>query len=189
MQRWKKWVANSAMAAMVLGGSTSAVWAANPVGTVAKEDQAHQVHHGGHHDGKHGPLTDEQKAALKKAGVDPQVMRETQREIHDVLRSMKADGHALHELVRNSNDQKLRDQVDTDLKSFRDQMSQARDLHVQNRQLHEDFISAVNASDTAKIKALFNKMQANQKQELKYVQVAKKVMQEELDKVQKQVKK
>jgi Spy/CpxP family protein refolding chaperone len=191
MQRWKKWVANSAVATLLLGSGTSAVWAANPDGAV-KEDQAHQVHHGGQHDGKHGkhmPLTEQQKAALQKAGVDPQVMREGQRAIHDVLRSMKTDGHALHEIVRNSNDQNLKDQVDADLKPFRDQMGQARDLHVQNRQLHEEFISAVNASDTAKIKSLFSKMQANQMQELKHVKAAQKVIQDELAKVQKQVKK
>jgi hypothetical protein len=194
MQRWKKWVASTAMTALLLGGSTSAVWAANTDAPANNQDQHqpvdHQQGHHGHHEGKHNkhPLTNQQKEAMKKAGVDPQAMRETQQQIHDVLKTIKHDGHALHEIVRNANDKKLRDQVDADLKAFRDSMGQARDLHHQNRALHDDFVTAVNASESAKIKELFNKMQANQKQELKYVQTAQKVMQDELKKIQQQVK-
>ncbi|MGZ4111942.1 MAG: hypothetical protein ACXVP5_05830, partial [Tumebacillaceae bacterium] len=85
MQRWKKWVASMAMTALLLGGSTSAAWAANTDAPAPANNQDqhqpvdHQPGHHGHHEGKHNkhPLTDQQKEAMKKAGVDPQAMRDT----------------------------------------------------------------------------------------------------------------
>lgn len=194
MQQWKKWLSALAITALLLGGTGAAQAADTPAnGNTQGQDDKSVDHHGEHHkhDGQHQgkhKLTPEQKDALKKAGIDPQVMKETQHEIRETLRSIKNQGHELHELVRNSKDSKLRSQVQEDLEAFRENMRQAHELHKANRDLHDQFITAVDKSDTAKIKDLFNKMQANQKQELKFVQAAEKAMAAELKKVQGQVK-
>jgi hypothetical protein len=178
--RFKKLIAGTALATMMIAGSSFAFAADNTQQAPQGTPQATQ--HDKQHEGKH-QLTKEQKEAIKAAGVDFKTLKEQRQQIRASFKDLKANGKELRELVKNSTDKNLKKQVHEDLKALHDQMGQLKDLRTSGKELRGELKAAIDAKDTAKIKAAYDKIATHQAQELKLVQAAQGTVKAELDKV------
>ena len=170
MTTMKKLLATAAIAGLILGGS----------GYAFAETADQPAHHEKH---KHH-LTDEQKQALKDAGVDLKQLREGHKELRDAFRSLHEKGEKLKATADSTNNKELQKQLHADIKSIHAQLKQVKELHKANKQYRQDFRAAVDAKDTAKIKDAYEKMMAAHKQELELVTKANDALDADLKKVQ-----
>jgi hypothetical protein len=180
--RFKKLIAGTALAALMIAG-TSFAFAADDTQSAA-QDQPGTEHAKKHekHEGKH-QLTQEQKDAIKAAGVDFKALKEQRKQIHDAFKDLKTNGNELRELVKNSGDKDLKKQVHDDLKALHEQMGRLKDLRKSGKELHREMRAAIEAKDSAKIKAAYDKISAHQAEELKLVQASQSAVKAELEKV------
>jgi hypothetical protein len=165
MNKWMKLVAGAVVATALVGGA-GAVYA----DTTSTAQQPAQTQSGAKDavKGDHVKLTKEQKQALKNAGIDRKAARESAQQLKAAHKSLKADMKQLREKVKGNKD--LKKQLKQDLSSQKDLRNQLRDLGKQNKDLKTQFKVAVQAADSAKIKDVFSKQDANRQQELKLVQ-------------------
>lgn len=182
-------VGSTLAAALAVGGGTAAFAQDNTTTTPTPPAAEHE--HGTHHDGEHKkhegmkPLTDAQKQAIKDAGVDFKAMKESGHQLRETGKSIRETHQQLQEFVQNSNDQKLKAQVEADLKATESEMQKLHELRATNKDLRKQLHDAVQAADAAKIKEAYVKMEANRQQSLKLMQTIQASLQAELKKVKK----
>jgi hypothetical protein len=182
MAKWKNILAGTMIAGLIFGVTGYAIAETTDTKpsvakTVKEEQNMHKVHK--------GKLTEEQKQALKEAGVDLRQLKDVHKQVRDGFKSLHEKGKTLKEIVKDSQNEELKKQIKADLESVHAQLKQVRELHKANKELRKDLRAAVQASDSAKIKDAYDKLLANQKNELELINQANKALDAELKKVQK----
>ncbi|MGZ4112251.1 MAG: hypothetical protein ACXVP5_07440 [Tumebacillaceae bacterium] len=176
MKKWTKLVATAAVVTALVGG-TGATYAATQSSQPQTTSQAKAKQKS-----DHVKLTKEQKQALKDAGIDKKAAREQAKQLKQASKALKADLKQVKAKVKGNKD--LKKQVKQDATATKDLTSQLRDLHKQDKDLRTQFKAALQAADSAKIKDLFNKLNANRTQELTLIQQLDTAAKAELQKVQ-----
>ena len=179
MNNWKKLVTGTLLTAMLWTGTAYAE--SNPA------VEGHGKHH--HEHGGKQELTDEQKQTLQAAGVDLQALRQMREQMRETMKAIRADKETLKSLVDNSKDEKLQQQVHSDLAPMHEQWKQIKQLREQHKAMRPEMKAALDAKDTKKIKELYAKMEANAKQQQKLLQNVQASLRAEVQKVQSQTKK
>jgi len=176
MMKFKQIVVSAVLGTALVVGSSSYALAedAEPV-----HQHEHGVRHGEH--GKHHQLTEEQKAALQQAGVDIKKLKETELQLRDTVKSIHQQGKELKEVAKDNQD--LKQQIRSDLQPVKENFKQVRELRKTNHALRQELKAAVDAKDTAKIKATYEKLVANQQQALQLLQEIDVKMKAEVQKV------
>ena len=165
----KRWIAGSLIAGLMLSGTGFAY--------AAVTEPVHKEHH--------KQLTDEQKKAIKDAGVDLKQLKDGHKQIRESFQALHQKGEALKEAVKNTTDKELKKQLKADIYDIHADLDKVHTLHKANHELRGDLKAAVEAKDSAKIKAAYEKMLENQKQELALIEQANKALDAELAKVKK----
>ena len=112
--------------------------------------------------------------------VDARVQEE---QIRSVKHSLKLDSRQLRHLVRQANDDKLREQVKHDLQPFHDKLAKAHELRQADEELKKEIHAARLNKDLAEERRLTGELVQNKKQQLRYLQQAHQDLQAELKKV------
>ena len=112
--------------------------------------------------------------------VDARVQEE---QIRSVKHSLKLDSRELRHLVRQANDDKLREQVKYDLQPFHDKLAKAHELRRVDEELKKEIHAARLNKDLAEERRLTGELVQNKKQQLHYLQRARQDLQAELKKV------
>ncbi|MCX7570567.1 hypothetical protein OS242_11390 [Tumebacillus sp. DT12] len=163
-----KWIAGAMIAGLMLSGTGFAY--------AAVTEPVHKGHH---------QLTDEQKQAIKDAGVDLKVLKDGHQQIRQSFKALHEKGEALKQAVQNTTDEELKKQLKADIYDIHAGLDKVHALHKANKDLRHELKAAVEAKDSAKIKEAYEKMLENQKQELALIEQANKALDAELAKVKK----
>lgn len=165
----KRWIAGAMVGGLMLSGTGFAY------ATVT--EPVHKTHH--------KELTDEQKQAIKNAGVDLKQLKDGHQQIRESFKALHEKGVALKQAVHSTTDIELKKQLKANIYDIHAELDNVHALHNANRGLREELKAAVDAKDSAKIKEAYEKMLANQKQELALIEQANKALDAELAKVKK----
>jgi DNA repair ATPase RecN len=177
MKFQKYFVGVAIAAALAIGGGVSA-YAADTATPSAQEQQDHQ----GKFAKEHKKLTEEQKQAIKDAGIDFKANKEQWKAFRDTHKSIKEARKQLEELA--SKDKQVKKQIKADLASTEADLAKLKALKESGRDLHKQLHDAIEAADSAKIKDAYGKLQANKQEAYKLMQTIDAALQAELKKVQ-----
>ncbi|KEO84512.1 hypothetical protein [Tumebacillus flagellatus] len=184
----KKLLAGTTLAAILALGGGAAAFAAtddNASTTQQTPSATQQVQEHGHQ-GEHKKiqLTEQQKQAIKDSGVDFQAMKATKKQLWETGKSIRETHKQLKDLADTSTDKNLKKQIKADLKSSEDSMTKLKDLRKTGKDLHKQLHDAVQTADSAKIKDIAAKIEANNQEALKLMQTLDASLKAELTKVQ-----
>lgn len=176
MMKFKQMVVGAVLSAALVVAGSSYAWAATEETPV--HEHQHEKH--GKHE-KHHKLTEEQKAALQQAGVDIKKLKETEQQLRSTVKSIHEQGKELKAAAKDNQD--LKQQIKSDLQPVKANFQQVRELRQTNHELRKALKDAVEAKDTAKIKATYEKLVENQQQALRLLQEIDGKMKAEVQKV------
>ncbi|MGB8954931.1 MAG: hypothetical protein WCC10_06120 [Tumebacillaceae bacterium] len=112
--------------------------------------------------------------------VDARVQEE---QIRSVKHSLMLQSRELRHLVRQANDDKLKEQVKNDLKPFHAKLEKAHELRQLDEELKKEIHAARLKKDLAEERRLTGELVKNKKQQLRYLQQAQQDLRAELKKV------
>ncbi|MBL0386133.1 hypothetical protein JJB07_05645 [Tumebacillus sp. ITR2] len=175
-------VGTTLAAALALGGGAAAFAATDDPATTTTPAPSAEHHHKGEH--QKVKLTDQQKQAIKDAGVDFKSMKETKKQMWETRKSIKESHQQLQDLEKNTTDKALKKQIKSDLKTTEADLAKLKELRTTGKDLHKQLHDAVLASDSAKIKEVAAKIQAQNQDALKLMQTIDATLKAELTKAQ-----
>ncbi len=179
---FKSMLLGAMLSALLVGGSSTYALAENVTSnhtdlqpTQPKMDHRHGEKH------RHHKLSDEEKAALKQAGVDITALQETEKELKLTFLSIRENSKALKQAAQGND--VLKAKLHSDLRPIKDNFKQVRELRKTNHELRQNLKAALDAKDNAKIKQVYNDLVANQQQALKLLQAIDAAMKAEVAKI------
>ncbi|PWK13775.1 hypothetical protein [Tumebacillus permanentifrigoris] len=178
--KFQKLLAGVTLATVLAVGGGAAAFAADSTTTTPAPTE-HQDHQGKFQH-EHKKLTEQQKQAIKDAGIDFQANKENWKQFRETHKSIKETRQKLDELAKN--DKNIKKQIQADLAPTEADVEKLKALRASGRDLHKQFRDAVEAADSAKIKDAYGKLEANKQESFKLMQSIDAALQAELKKVQ-----
>ena len=109
--------------------------------------------------------------------------RVQEEHIRSLKNSLKLESRELRRLVRQAQDESLREQVKRDLKPFHAHLEKAHELRKIDDELKKEIHAARLQKDLAEERRLASELVQNKKQQLECLQQAEKALQAELSKI------
>ena len=139
----KRWIAGTVIAGLILSGTGFAY--------AAVTEPVHKEHH-------KQQLTDEQKQAIKDAGVDLKQLKDGHKQIRESFQALHQKGEALKEAVKNTTDKELKKQLKADIYDIHADLDKVHTLHKANQGLASELKAAGGAKENGKDKAGLEKV-------------------------------